>query len=216
MSKLETEVVAGVRGLFVDADTTPDVVMVGGVHFTPTNAVRMSAQESERATALARDLVIKYRPPRDESGSGREECLEVAAGRMMKKLLREVSIGGEVDESYPEPTCTFCARGEIPHVLDEDGLLSSESGKPGALAHYHRDGWRPCNGAPEQAEVEGHEVPIGDLLRIMKETTPEDWPSPRGYGYGNDDKYKKWHLWVVCEFITRLGFMASPEFKGDE
>lgn len=49
-------------------ESQPDVVMVGGVHFAPTNAVRMSPQESERATALARNLVIKYLPPDDESG----------------------------------------------------------------------------------------------------------------------------------------------------
>ncbi len=81
-------------------ESQPDVVMVGGVHFAPTNAVRMSPQESERATALARDLVIKYLPPDDESGSDREECLEVAAGRMMKKLLREVPLGRAGEESY--------------------------------------------------------------------------------------------------------------------
>ncbi len=65
--------------------------------------VEQLVQESERATALARDLVIKYLPSEDESGSGREECLEVAAGRMMKKLLHEVPIGEASDESYSEP-----------------------------------------------------------------------------------------------------------------
>lgn len=48
---------------------------------------------------------------------------------------------------------------------------------------------------------------VHDLLRFMEETEPKDWPSPRGYGYGDSSqarRLKKWHLWVVREMAERL------------
>ena len=53
MTGAKTEVVNGVRGLFVDADALPDVVMVNGERFIPDaqrNVVLVMAKEALRLT----------------------------------------------------------------------------------------------------------------------------------------------------------------------
>lgn len=53
MMKAETTVVNGIRGLFMDADSLPDVVMVNGERFIPDgqrNVVLIMAREALRLT----------------------------------------------------------------------------------------------------------------------------------------------------------------------
>lgn len=52
----------------------------------------------------------------------------------------------------------------------------------------------------------------GELLEFMENTPPEDWPSPRGYGYGSSTtakRLKTWHIFVVEEFLNRMAAQAA-------
>lgn len=40
--------------------------------------------------------------------------------------------------------CSWCERGDKPKHLDEDGVLTSITGKPGYLCHAQDDFWWPC------------------------------------------------------------------------
>jgi len=40
--------------------------------------------------------------------------------------------------------CSWCERGEKPKELDQDGVLTSITGKPGYLCHAQDDFWWPC------------------------------------------------------------------------
>jgi len=47
----------------------------------------------------------------------------------------------------------------------------------------------------------------GELIEFMERTPPENWPTPRGYGYGKGPtgkRIKTWHLAVMREFIARM------------
>lgn len=51
--------------------------------------------------------------------------------------------------------CEYCLLGDEPEVLDEDGVLSSITHKPGSWAHGVNDDWVLCwrKAAEEHAEV---------------------------------------------------------------
>lgn len=42
------------------------------------------------------------------------------------------------------PSCRDCERGDIPRLLDENGVLSELSGKPGLPCHAYEDSWWLC------------------------------------------------------------------------
>jgi hypothetical protein len=46
----------------------------------------------------------------------------------------------------------------------------------------------------------------GELLEFMERTPPEEWPTPRGYGYSGPagKRLKVWHMAVVTEFLNRM------------
>lgn len=40
--------------------------------------------------------------------------------------------------------CKYCAKGDMPIVLDRDGTLVSITGEPGVLSHAYEECWWPC------------------------------------------------------------------------
>lgn len=64
--------------------------------------------------------------------------------------------------------CKWCDAGDVPHVLDEDGVLSSLSGKPGVLSHSYDVYWWRCRNAPRKKRSGGQRsankqsVPAGE------------------------------------------------------
>lgn len=57
----------------------------------------------------------------------------------------------------PTVECVYCDNGDEPQLLDEDGVLSSLSGKPGTLCHSYELEWWRCpkhfNEEPRMPEV---------------------------------------------------------------
>lgn len=69
----------------------------------------------------------------------RPESVQVLIDELSKlKKGMEEKIGLSVQD------CSWCAKGDIPELLDDDGVKSSISGNPGVLSHAYDDAWWHC------------------------------------------------------------------------
>ncbi len=68
-----------------------------------------------------------------------------------------------------EKKCRWCREGMEAVVIDEDGTLSSISGKPGRTGHAHDDYFWFCEDAIRQAKLDAEGITEQD----MHETMPE-------------------------------------------
>lgn len=64
--------------------------------------------------------------------------------------------------------CKWCDNGDKQHVLDEDGVLSSISGKPGVLSHSYDVYWWRCRNAPRKKRSGGQRLPTHVCQRWEK------------------------------------------------
>lgn len=63
--------------------------------------------------------------------------------------VKQEVLPSSVRQMPPRPTqsqdtCRWCAKGQMPNFLDEDGTLCAVSGRSGILSHAWDDKWWPC------------------------------------------------------------------------
>ncbi len=59
--------------------------------------------------------------------------------------------------------CKSCEEGDVPHVLDIDGLRAANTGKEGVWAHAYEDDWWPC----QRKAAEEHAI-VGKLPKCWR------------------------------------------------
>lgn len=61
--------------------------------------------------------------------------------------------------------CSYCNNGDIPHILDSDGVQSSISGMPGRLMHSHEDSFWECENRIKSEEE--YQVMLVEAERLI-------------------------------------------------
>lgn len=61
----------------------------------------------------------------------------------MDKTEQPTGVEGGEGEVPAEP-CKWCAKGNTPKVVDDDGTLVSITGRAGTLSHCYEEYWWPC------------------------------------------------------------------------
>jgi len=50
----------------------------------------------------------------------------------------------QVERHVRQQPCEWCDKGDLPHLLDQDGVRCSVSGDTGTYCHAYEDSWWQC------------------------------------------------------------------------